>query len=373
MMSRKELRSLLEDGAALKISIYLPTARKDVETLQGPIRLKNLIRAAEVQMEELGASDDEIKHLLKPLRALASHYDFWQHQWEGLALFRSHGLFREFRTPVPMPELAIVGPRYHIKPLFSWIAADAEFYILALSLNSVRVFRATRDCIAPLALPEGMPEKLDRPEARPGLQAHTSGPGQPGYHGAIVHGAAGAEQDKELEKFLRAVAHGMAGMAKAAPAPVVLISAESVAHAFRSFYRGGSLLAEGVNGSPEGMAPPRLLEKALPAVERHFARERQAAASSIEDRLHSRQASTEIQQILIAAEEGRVAILFVPVEERLMGTFDGAAVSLAGGHGSGEDLYDLAATKAYVSGADVYAVPADAVPGKGEIAAQFRY
>jgi hypothetical protein len=373
MMNREKLRMLLEDDAARKVSIYLPTARKNVETMQGPIRLKNLIRLAEQQLERLGTDEDELKRLLKPLRELVGDFDFWQHQLEGLALFRSHNQFQQFRTPMAMPEVATAGERYHIKPLLSWMAADGEFYIFALSLNGVRLFRATRHSAEPVSLPEGMPDRFERPGDQPGLQGHITGPGQRGYQGTIVHGGAGEELDVELEKFLRATASGLAEILKSAPAPVVMMMTDSLASEFRRLYRGTGLLQQGIGGSPEGVTPQKLHELAWPVAERHFAKERQAAASALEDRLHSRQASTEIQQVLIAATEGRVATLFVPVGRQLMGTFNGTAVTLEGGDSPAEDLLDLAATRAYTSGADVYAVPPGSVPGKGDIAALFRY
>jgi hypothetical protein len=75
----------------------MPTVRAG-DTQQNPIRFKNLLREAEKRLMEQGHlrqnRNGDAGDFLDPLRALTDDRDFWEHQQEGLALFRSSQVFR---------------------------------------------------------------------------------------------------------------------------------------------------------------------------------------------------------------------------------------------------------------------------------------
>ena len=94
VLSRDELKTLIEASESPCVSLFLPTHRAGPEIQQDPIRLKNLLRQAEEGLAARGLRDREIRDLLAPAEQLLPERPFWQNQSDGLALFRSPALFR---------------------------------------------------------------------------------------------------------------------------------------------------------------------------------------------------------------------------------------------------------------------------------------
>jgi hypothetical protein len=111
----------------------------------------------EHRLEERGGQPSGIRDLLEPLRELVDQYEFWQHQADGLALFRSRDDFRRYRVSFLVPELAVVATRFHLKPLLPAMEANQRFYLLALSQDGAKVYEANQQSISEIEIPE-MPE-----------------------------------------------------------------------------------------------------------------------------------------------------------------------------------------------------------------------
>ncbi|HUU61410.1 MAG TPA: hypothetical protein VMX37_03395, partial [Acidimicrobiia bacterium] len=185
------------------VSIFMPTHRHGPETLQAPIRLRNLIGTAARDLHSNDVPKAIVEDLLAPPRRLADDASFWQHQADGLAVFSAPGLFRRFRVPLPLAEEATVAASFRVRPVLP-LLNDEAFFVLSLSQNALHLFEATRYTIGPLEpdlVPGSMAEALAHEDPERQLQFHSSG-GEAQYHG---HGA-GAEIDKAaLERYLRAV------------------------------------------------------------------------------------------------------------------------------------------------------------------------
>src|SRR5690625_2950746 len=135
------------------VSIYLPTHRSGPETRQDPIRLKNLLRDANEELEKFGAGA-KADEILQPIRDLLPDLDFWIHQKEGLALVASQGNFRYFHLPYRVQEIALAMNRFYLKPLLPLFSRDDFFYILTLTKTLAQLYEATRYPIPKTDLPE---------------------------------------------------------------------------------------------------------------------------------------------------------------------------------------------------------------------------
>jgi len=87
LLSKEELRSLMEKPGGWCVSIFMPTHRVSPDTKQDPIRFKNLLREAEARLKTAGPRSPDAKKLLKPAQPLVPDTLFWQHQSDGLAAF----------------------------------------------------------------------------------------------------------------------------------------------------------------------------------------------------------------------------------------------------------------------------------------------
>jgi hypothetical protein len=66
MFSRDELRTLLNENAALSVSMFLPTHRSAAESRQDQIALKNLLREAREQLVARGLREAAASKSIAP-------------------------------------------------------------------------------------------------------------------------------------------------------------------------------------------------------------------------------------------------------------------------------------------------------------------
>jgi hypothetical protein len=381
VLKKTDLEELLEHASNPCISIYMPTHRASVETRQDPIRLKNLLRECELSLEARALRKSEIQELLDPIRDLVDDYDFWQHQSDGLAMFRSRHLFRKYRVALKLPELALVADRFHSKPMLSLLTADCRYVILALSQNEIRIFRASRDTITevePSGMPSNLAEAVGKRRADRSLQNHSASSAAGGAASAVFHGHGGGGEEKKeaLPAFLRQIDGGMRDLLGEERAPLILAAVDHLYPIYRQANSYSDLLDEWIPGNPEGLSAEELHRRTAPIAGRHFLEAQQRAAARFLELAHTHRTSGRLDEILPAARQGRIESLFVAVGVQLWGSFDPSTNETAvvdQPAPESQDLLNLAAASTYLARGAVYALPPDQVPGNGPLAAVFRY
>ncbi len=140
ILRQKDLQQLIETSGEWCISLYMPTHRVGRAQQQDPIRFKNLVAGAQERLLGYGLRRPEVQALMHPAESLLIDGDFWQHQSDGLAVFLSPGYSQIYRLPSSFDELMSIGNNFHIKPLLPLLSQDGQFYILALSMNKIRLY-----------------------------------------------------------------------------------------------------------------------------------------------------------------------------------------------------------------------------------------
>ena len=375
--SLDELTRLTAAVPAPAVSIYLPTHRAVPETLQDPIRFKNLLRSAEEQALAAGARPAEAKALLAPGFELLGNSDFWEHQLDGLAVFAAAGIFRSYRVPLRLDEAVLVSHRFHVKPLVPLVTEDSTFFVLALSQNQVRFFEGTRDTVGEIEL-EGVPPSLaealkyDDPQQQ--LQHHASAPGR----AAVVHGhGSGIDEHKDnLLRFFRQVDAGIRPRQRGQRAPLVLAGVEYLLPIYREASTYPHLVDEGIPGNPERLSGEALHRQAWSLLEPRFAQVLEEPVGRYRQLAGSGKTSTDVAVIVPAAHHGRVEVLFTTRNAQQWGTYDPAADRvqlLPGAEAGGQDLLDLAVVDALTRGAAVHVLEGPRMPEPVSVAAIFRY
>ncbi|MEO8371664.1 MAG: hypothetical protein ABI806_20925 [Candidatus Solibacter sp.] len=381
VLRKADLEELIEHVSSPCISIYMPTHRASVETRQDPIRLKNLLRDCELSLEARALRKPEIQALLDPIRALVDDYDFWQHQSDGLAMFRCRDLFRKYRVALKLPELAMVADRFHSKPMLALLTADCRYVILALSQNEIRIFRATRDTITeiePSGMPSSLADAVGKRRVYRSLQTHSASSAAGGAASAVFHGHGGGGEEKKetLLAFFRQIDRGMRDLLGEERAPLILAAVDHLYPVYRQANSYSELLDEWIPGNPEVLSAEELHRRAAPIAGHHFLEAQQKAAAKFLELLHTHQTSSKLEEILPAARQGRIESLFVAVGVQLWGGFNPSTNETAvvdQPAAESQDLLNLAAASTYLARGAVYALPPDQVPGNEPLAAVFRY
>ncbi len=381
VLTKDALKTLMQRVEKWCVSLYMPAHRTMPETLQDPIRFRNLLRQAEERLVANGLRAANARQLLAPAETLLDNYRFWQHQSDGLATFLAPDASHYYRLPLRFEELVVVTERFHLKPLLPLLIGDRPFYVLALSQNAVRLLQCTRHHVSEVDL-ENVPTSLDEalkyddPERQ--LQFHTGTPPGTGRRPAMFHGhGVGIDDSKDnILRYCRQLDAGLRTLLRGEQAPLVLAAVDYLMPIYREANTYGHLLNDGVSGNPEGLAAEELQAQAWQVVERHFRQAQEDAVSRYHRLAGTGRTAIDIREVLPAAAHGRVECLFVAVGIQQWGTYDRNSEALQvhqEPQPGDEDLLDLAAMLTIANGGSVYAVkPAD-VPGKAPLAAIYRY
>lgn len=378
-ITRDELRELAEHSQKGCVSLYLPTHRTGREMKQDPIRLKNLLREAKDRLTETGLNEQETRAILNSSSQLLEDELFWQHQGDGLALFCSPDFTRHYRLPLQVQELAVVSHRFHLKPMLPMIADDGKYFLLALSKNDARFFQGSRFSIQelePSRMPKSLAEALRFDVPEKSLQHH-SGTGTvtqtPMYHG---QGSGKDEENTRVLRYFQQIDKGLNEFLREETTPLVLAGVEEHFPIFREASDYKHILEEGVPGNPDQLRPEELHEKTWEVVKPRFAKEQEENRERFGQALAENQASTTLDEVVLAAGQGRVDTLFVALEHQKWGKVDLAnskVIMTDSEEATSQELLDYAAVQTFLNGGQVFAVSTNLVPKAELVAAIYRY
>jgi hypothetical protein len=375
-----EIRQLMHTRSKLCVSLYLPTHRTGRDTLQDPIRLDNLLRAAEKELAAQGVRSSEARELLQPARNLLNDVFFSRRMAEGLSIFLSRDFFRYFRLPVEFSESLNIGAQFYLKPLIPLLHCCKRFYILAVSKKSLRLLECTEFGAKEVQLggvPVSFQEALGySEEAIPLFRMSSPQALNPGSS-SMVHGHGGAvESEKErIRRWFLILKDSLHSVFDQEPIPLVFAGVDYLFPLFKQVEIYRNTLNEFIEGNPDGVDSLELQKRGLQLVAPHFSREKERAMRRFRDLLGGPLASDNIGDILPGAAQGRVETLFLDTGAQQWGLYNRASGSIEvhGERQAGdEELLDLAFAHAYLNGGNVYGLDSPEMVGKSG-AAIFRY
>lgn len=378
LMTPAVMGSLLARQTGPSVSLYMPTERAGRETRQGPIRLKNLLGEAREQLAGFGMRSAEADELLKEATGLVSDDAFWQHQEDGLAVFAGSRGTDLYRLPAEFRELVVIGPVYHLKPLWPLLTSEDRFYVLTLSRNQIRLLWGNRFEVGEIDIPDEIPESLaealwfDDPESQ--LQHRGSSRAGQGrvvaeFHG---HGVPEERDNARLAMFLRAVDSGLRDLIQPAD-PLVLAGVDDIVAQFRAVTSHDNVVEQTVSGNADIESARELHASALEVMQPLFTGTAQADTSRV--LAGGDLVVRDVSEILEAAIHGRVDTIFVPLwrQHWVEISEDGTTIGEADARSlTSRDAFDVAASAAWSAGGRVHAVVDAELPG-GSPGAVLRY
>ena len=388
LISREEIKTLIEQPKGNCVSIYMPTHPAGPEMRQDPIRFKNLVKEAETRLIDAGLEQKEAIALLEKSHEIDTQ-EFWEQMGEqGLAIFISENIFRYYTLPIDFQELVVVTDRFHIKPLLPILNGNGRFYMLALSQKAVRFFEGTRYSVNEVEvenLPKSLDEALQKDDtAKEGqFRIATSKGGttnsfsQPG----TFHGQGSPDRDKHQEdivQFFQIIDGALHEKLREQKAPLVLAGVEYLLPLYRQANTYQYLMDEAITGNPEILSAQELHNETWPIVEADFQKSQQGFLEQFHELFggDTGKASNNLQEIVSAAYYQRVDSLLVAVGQQQWGLFDPTSetVYLHPEKETGdEDLLDFVAVHTLLNGGTVYAVPPEQIPYSTPVAAIYRY
>lgn len=381
LLSKAEFKSLLDLADNPCVSLYMPMQTAGPETRQNPILFKNLLKEAESQLQDQRVNSSEIAELLAPVNTLLDgHFDFWQHQDQGLAFFLSRKGSRSYRLPMPFEAAAVVNGQFHLTPLMPLLTGNSYFYVLAISQNSVRFFRATEHAIAEVPIedmPQSVNEALQYDDMEDLQRRQASGTGVGGFSGTYHGQGIDPAIDKEtIHQFFLVVDRKLHPYLREETSPLVLACVDYQHSIFKDASQYAHIVDEPIKGSPELLKPEELHVAAWQVIEPSFRQAQQQAINQFHEMRSTGRAAAEVEQIIPAVYRGQVDTLFTVADEHLWGRYDPYADVLEQ-HDQNQpedsDLLNMAAVQTLLQGGTVFVVDRAEMPEDSPVAAIYRY
>lgn len=376
---RDQLKELFQVDTAPAVSIYMETHRRGADVAAQPLRLRAAIDEARGILSSNGTHG--VDDVLGPLEALIGDQDFWRHQADGLALFASRDFGRLYRLPVRMPDMVVVGPTFHTRPLIEFLQAPERFWVLSVTQNEVRMWEGSISEMAPVnlaAVPGSLQEALGTEVVvdRLNLRSPRGRGSAPVFHG---HGAGKDDTKQELEKFFRAVDAGVRDLLADEIGPIILAAVDYYHPIYHSISKLENLTDQGIVGSVSGWDEARIHAAAWPIAQRSVEDKLDVALDLWEKSYGRGKTESELAAIARLAVAGRIRLLLTEKGRTVWGRFDRTSgdseIIREGGtdpDGDAVDLLDELAEVTIQYGGRALVLPAEKMPTAKGIAAVLR-
>lgn len=378
-LDQSALNDLINHGEGPCVSLYMPTERRGADTRKNGIRYKDLLKGAE---NELRASNPAAAdQMLGDLRAIADDNNFWQHQLDGLAVFRAPGLFRIYRLGRPVKLKAAVADSFHVKPLIRILQNATRYQLLAVTQKNVTLYEGDMDNLDEVPLHPDVPNNIIEAlggEVRGELNvSHYGGMSYNGmFHG---HHDNKDDRDVDLDRFFRVVDkaiyeyHGRGG-----DLPLYFAGVTEYHDRFFKASHHPRLVKEGPRINPDAVEvdPDRLRKEMEGLIRPRFEKEIDELVEQYGNARAKQQGSDELSKVGEAAVGGRVLTLLIDADKSVGGHLDpatGHVKKLNEGEASVDDVLDDIAEATIRTNGKVRVIPGDKHPSVTGVAAIFRY
>ena len=383
ILKKEQFEKLAQFNTNPCVSIFIPTDRagKDVLNEKGRINLKSQWKKAVEILKKRGFEQEKIDAIGKPLEdLLTADNNFWRHQSDGLAIFAADGFFEKFTLPVTFEAFVYVSDHFYLKPLVPMFNGDGRFYLLAVQLDRVQLYEATRYTIGEVEVSDLTPDRLedrvgyDYEEKSMQHQTQNSAIGSTTFQG---HGAAQRDQKNEILRFFRAVDKGLQTVLLNERVPLVVACQDSYFPIYKDANTYNHLYEKPVKGNPSDHDNMFSLHAAaIEVLEPHFSAEREEKMKEYQE-LNPSRTSSAVSEIIPAIYEGKVDTLFVQNREDIWGNYNENMTDVDV-HDSPDQtnisLLNLAAVKVLEQGGKVFLVEDEFMPEKSsKMNAVFRY
>ena len=317
--------------------------------------------------------------MLRPAFQLLENEEFWWRLSDGLAVFLKGSHFEYYTVPISLPSFVYVGNEFYLRHLLPLVKGEERFFLLALSQGKVRFFEGHKHHITPVIIRDLVPEDLEASmmtQSVPSLQYHSAGSA-----GAMFHGQGGGKDQRiaDLENYFRAVDNGLMEMLYDENAPMVLAAVDYLVPIYREVASYPHIVEQHISGNPDREDPVLLHEKAVHILRPYFQSDLIQHKEQFDHFLHEGQASTNLSDVVQAAQEGRVDTLFVDKDSPVLWGFHQQLTNHAVSHYKEQTefntcLLNYAALQSWKNGGTVHLVSREEMPqADSPLNAMFRY
>ena len=378
----KDLKPVLGlGGPCLSAYIQLSSAPGNPGAKANALLWKETLKSLEPKLEQHGAKGRELLESISDWDDISRRAE---PQGRSLAVLRSPEVFQVLWLDEAVPNRAVIGPHFFIRPMLPELTRDGTFYILALSQKNVRMLRCTSRSSEEVAFTPDVSTNFD-------AYMNSAKPDHVSERGAATGAASGSNKgvttgttavrenrdnrDEYLAHFFRQIDRGVNEALRNQTEPLVLAGVEYELSLYRTLNHYPHLAEEAVVGAPNSLKSGEMHSRALDAMLRCYERKVDEALAEYDHKVGGG-ASNRMKDIMPAAHDGRILTLLVSDSLETTGAFDQSTYTVKGretGTPSDEDLVNDAAVQTILHAGQVWVVPNGKMPNGTPMAAIFRF
>lgn len=348
----RTVRELAEWPFGATVSVYVPLdpSHRDIDR----VALKASLQWAEARLTDQFGIESAAAAQITAIASMPNVASLGTVVW-----YLAEGRSKCVTLPVAVPASATVGAAPDVLGLLPYLDSDS-YFVLALSQHRVRLFRAGRYRIEPVAVPD-LPRSLEEAlwfvRREPTFERHGSG---------SMHAAgSGREWHKDdLHRFVQLIDEAVMPVVRVSNAPLLVMGVGYEAAMFVNASRYRHVVREPVEGNPDSLEASEVHARSWTAMQDRVwtATEVVSKARAL---LGTGLAVTDPAELLVAAERGEVGTLAVSAA---------ASAVRQGHHLLGGPRHDLCRTVLWsaAAGAAVHVVPSGDLPGGADAVALLR-
>jgi hypothetical protein len=369
MLRWNDLKPLCESPGPC-ITITLPTFHHGARALPYATQLKASARTAHEELLLKQTPLEELEALMDPIVELQEDPEM-SVGGRGMVIFRSPTVFRRFYLLGPVGARTVVGRYFHLVPFLDPLRTDREFYILGLNQKHIRLLHYLDGDCEEVQLPAAVPKNVEEAGAFDSpdhmLRNRSAAGKSSGSMSGVVFGT-GSEREKgneRLHHFFSLVDKGLSGTLKGKP--LMLSGARYEVANYRRAAAYPHLSPGDLEGDLHTLSVQEIAHLAYQSARMQSASKAEEPLQQLREWGGTKRISRDIRQIVRAAEEGRIAKLFLAAGAEFGATLEALESE------SPEDLLNAAAVLSIRNGAEMFMLPAETMGPEAPIAALFRY
>jgi hypothetical protein len=315
MLTREDLNRLA-DVSGPCLTIFEPLRDSYSQVTKPETRIVAAIQEAGCLLESKGFDDAERNEMLRPLTKVARTTE-WNGRKGSFVMFRSPGFtLTSFWPDILLPRVHFAD-EFLVLPLLPGILRDCDFWLLALSIKAVRLFRGAGGNLVEVLLPKGVAASLsedgefDQPDHS--LRGRSTAGPSVGRMKGVQFGTSSAHelQADYLHDFFKSIDRGIHAVLAHEPHPLILAGVTRELAIYRSVNTYSPLLTGAVHGSTETLAADVLYAKAAELMSAYSARTTDTTLVEMEEAGNRGLLITDPAVVIDAAGKGQIADLIV--------------------------------------------------------------
>jgi hypothetical protein len=308
------------------LTILEPVRDPVSQVTKADTRLVAAAQKAEEMLEKKGFSQGDRERFLAPVRNFAVNTE-WAGRGGSVAIFRAPGFTQATFWPDTLAPEVRLGDQFMVLPLLTGLAAERNYWVLALSINRIHLFRGKGREFTEVELPESLPRSLadftglDKPDHD--LEARSAKGPSSGAAGGVHFGTTNVPESEaaHLHDYFKTIDRAIHPiMGRNGGDPLVLAAVPRELALYRTVNAYTPLAEESIHGSPDALGHERLHKDALEVVAAHTLTAMDKIRKEMDVAAGRRLLLTDPAEVLAAARLGKVARFFINREATEGGT-----------------------------------------------------